>query len=523
MNMKQSMEKESSLKADESLIQCLENKIATSSSPISSLIYTQENPSYSTFLNSRIHNLRFIKATTPKPLVIVTPTHASHIQGAIQWAKQQGLQMRIRSGGHDYEGLSYVSNAPFFILDLVNLRSIDVDIEEETAWVQAGATLGEMCYEIAKKSKTHGFPVGVCPSVGVGGHFSGGGYGNMMRKYGLTIDNVIDAQLIDANGRFLNRKSMGEDLFWAIRGGGGASFGVILSYKIKLVPVPEVVTVFRVSRTMEENAISIVLQWQETSSIIDNDLFLRLTMDVIDGGDMINKGKKTVRATFIALFLGDSTRLNSLMRDQFPKLKLQESDCHEMSWIESVLFWADYPSGAPLEVLLQRTPKTLSHLTRKSDYVKKPIPREGLEFIWGKMVELETPRLTFNPYGGRMSEISENETPFPHRKGNLYKIQYLTNWDEEGKDKEKYYIDLTRKLYIYMTPYVSKYPRQAYFNYRDLDLGVNKHDGISSFLEGMKYGIQYFKDNYDNLVKIKTIVDPDNFFNNEQSIPALPT
>ena len=68
----------------------------------------------------------------------------------------------------------------------------------------------------------------------------------MMRKYGLSIDHISDAQIVDVKGRILNKESMGEDLFWAIRGGGGASFGVILSYTIKLVPVPEVVTVFQV-------------------------------------------------------------------------------------------------------------------------------------------------------------------------------------------------------------------------------------------------------------------------------------
>ncbi|KAL2494227.1 FAD-binding Berberine family protein [Forsythia ovata] len=153
--------------------------------------------------------------------------------------------MKIRSGGHDYEGVSYVSDVPFFILDMFNFRSVNVSIENKTAWVQVGAILGEVYYRIAEKSNVHGFTAGVCPTVGVGGHFSGGGYGNMMQKYGLSVDNIIDAQIIDVNDRILDRASMGEDLFWAITGGGGSSFGVVLAYKIKLVRVPSRVTVFR--------------------------------------------------------------------------------------------------------------------------------------------------------------------------------------------------------------------------------------------------------------------------------------
>ena len=101
--------------------------------------------------------------------------------------------MKIRSGGHDYEGVSYVSEVAFFILDMFNLRSIHIDVGRETAWVQAGATLDEVYHRIAEKSKKHGFPAGVCQTVGVGGHFGGGGYGNMMRKYGLSVDNIVDA------------------------------------------------------------------------------------------------------------------------------------------------------------------------------------------------------------------------------------------------------------------------------------------------------------------------------------------
>lgn len=497
-------------------IGCLFNH-SNPSHPISPAIYTPNNSSFSSVLETYIRNLRFNESTTRKPYLIITALHESHIQAAIICARKHDLQMKIRSGGHNNEGVSYVAEVPFFILDMFNLRSIEIDLESETGWVQAGATLGEVYYRIFEKSKTHAFPAGVCPTVGVGGHFSGGGYGNMMRKYGLSVDNIIDAQLVDVNGRILDRKSMGEDLFWAIRGGGGASFGVVLSYKIKLVRVPEIITVFNVKKTLEQNATDIVQRWLHVADKLDDDLFIRLTLDVVNGTD----GKKTGRASFIALFLGDSERLVSVTNKSFPELGLKKSDCNETSWVQSVLFWTNFPLGTPNDVLLSRVPQVLTHLKRKSDYVKEPISKEGLEGIWKKLIELETPALTFNPYGGRMGEIPAEDTPFPHRAGNLAKIQYASNWNTGGTEVANHYINLTRELHRYMTPFVSKNPREAFYNYQDLDIGIN-HNGKRSYLEGRVYGIKYFKGNFKRLVKTKTLVDPGNFFRNEQSIPTLP-
>ncbi|PSS28921.1 Berberine bridge enzyme-like [Actinidia chinensis var. chinensis] len=506
-----------SASSHETFQQCLESH-SLPSYPISSIIYTPTNSSYSNVLQAYIRNLRFNETTTPKPILIITALHVSHIQAAILCAKTYGLQMKIRSGGHDYEGVSYWSESPFFILDLFNLRSINISIEDESGWVQVGATLGEVYYRIAEKSNVYGFPAGVCPTVGVGGHFSGGGYGNMMRKYGLSVDNIVDAEIIDVNGRILNRKTMGEDLFWAITGGGGSSYGVVLSYKIKLVPVPVTVTVFRVERTLAQNATDLVYRWQQVADKLPEEIFIRLIMDVVN----TTTGEKTIRAAFFTLFLGNSSQLLSLMGQGFPELGLTRADCREMSWVESTLYWTSFPTGTPVDALLSRTPQVLTHLKRKSDYLKQPINKEGLEFIWKKMIELERPVLTFNPYGGRMAQISPSAKPFPHRAGNICKIQYATNWNDSGVEAANYYVNLTRMLYGYMTPFVSKFPREAFLNYRDLDIGIN-HNGANSYIEGAVYGVKYFLGNYNRLVQTKTKVDPGNFFRNEQSIPTLPS
>lgn len=431
--------------------------------------------------------------------------------------------MRTRSGGHDYEGLSYISywngTTRFFILDMLNLRSIDVNIKQETVWVQTGATLGEVYYRIAEKSKIHGLPGGVCPTVAFGGHCSGGGYGNMVRKYGLTVDSILDAQLIDVNGVVLDRWSMGEDLFWAITGGGGSSFGVILSYRFKLVRVPRQVTVFNVKRTRELKILSIAHEWFKVAHKLENGLFIRMSFDVVTD----NQGMKTIRASFPSLFLGTSRRLKIIMDNNFPELGLQESDCVEMSWVESTLFYAGFSIGTPIENLLSRSqqPERDRPFKIKSDFLKSPISKHGLKSIFKKMKELENQMVTFSPFGGRMEEISEFAKPYSHRAGNIALIEYETYWDELGSEAANKYQQFARKMHEHMTPYVSKNPREAFYNYRDLDNGVNHH-GENSYEEGMVYGVRYFKeDNFNRLVMVKTMVDPHNFFRNEQGIPPL--
>ena len=147
--------------------------------------------------------------------------------------------------------------------------------------------------------------------------------------------------------------------------------------------------------------------------------------------------------------------------------------------------------------------------------MKNPIPESGLEGIWQRFYEKEAESaiLILTPYGGKMSEISEFAIPFPHRAGNIYKIQYLVYWSEEGTAATKSHVSWIRRLYAYMAPYVSKSPREAYLNYRDLDIGTN-NEGNTSYRQASIWGTKYFTNNFKRLVHVKTVFDPTNFFRN---------
>nr|ABC41951.1 FAD-linked oxidoreductase 2 [Glycine max] len=495
--------------------ECLLTQLDGNSEYIEKITFTSSSTLYPQVWDSLAQNPRWVNISSRKPLMILTPFHESEIQAAILCSKELKLQLRVRSGGHDYEGLSYLSDVPFVMVDLINIRSIEINLADETAWVQAGASIGELYYKISKASKVHGFPAGTCPSVGIGGHISGGGQGLMLRKHGLAADNVVDAYLIDANGKIHDRKSMGEDVFWAIRGGDASSFGVILAWKIKLVRVPPIVTGFNVPRTPEEGVTDLIHRWQYIAHDLHEDLVIRVIAQ-ISGHD---KSKK-FRATFNSIFLGGVDRLIPLMNESFPELGLQAKDCTEMSWIQSVMFIAGYNIEDPLELLLNRTTMFKRSFKAKSDFFKEPVPKSGLEGAWKLLLEEEIAFLIMEPYGGRMNEISESEIPFPHRKGNLYNLQYLVNWEVNSDEASRRHLQWAKMVYKYMTPYVSKSPRAAYFNYKDLDLGKNKLDS-TSYSEASVWGKKYFKGNFRRLAQIKTKFDPLNFFRNEQSIPLL--
>ncbi|KAK6123838.1 hypothetical protein DH2020_042439 [Rehmannia glutinosa] len=502
-------------------LKCISNH-SSSKTKILQRLHTPKSPTYISLLGNSTQNPRWFNSTSQRPFLIVTPYKESEIRPVILCSKIFGHQIRVNSGGHDYEGLSFRSETPFIMIHLSNLNRTVIDLEEEVAWIQTGVKLGQLYYEIAKKSKIHAFPGGLYPTVGSGGHISGGGIGTLIRKYGLAADNVINARIMDVNGTILERESMGEDLFWAIRGGGGASFCVILAWKLRLVRVPDNVTAFTIREKLNPRNLHLLQKWQNKAHNVSKDLFIRI---LVNSGPKNSFGnEKFVQVSYNGLFLGPAVELVSYLNKTFPEFDLKTEDCFtppvgniscpdrpcirkecfQVPWIKSVLYFAAKKLDDPLEILLQKKINTYNYYKATSDFLTAPIPDRGWKMIRKMLLLDDRPIIILDPFGGRMDEISEDETPFPHRKGNLYNIQYLTNWGVNSENEANKHIKWIRNLYEKMKPYVAQCPRTGYINYKDLDLG--KNDKNCSFNQGKIWGEKYFKGNFERLARPELMI-----------------
>jgi hypothetical protein len=171
------------------------------------------------------------------PSLIVQCATSGDVAAAVQLAHDNGLAVAIRGGGHSGPGFGTCDGG--VVVDLSGLRHIEVDPVSETARVGGGCTWSDV--DVATHPHGLSVPCGIVSSTGVGGLTLGGGHGYLARKYGLTIDNLIAAEMVLADGRRVTASATSEpELFWAIRG-GGANFGVVTEFTFRARPVSTVI------------------------------------------------------------------------------------------------------------------------------------------------------------------------------------------------------------------------------------------------------------------------------------------
>lgn len=194
------------------------------------------------------------------PAVVVQPESVPDVVAAVNFARENGIELSVKGGGHNIAGLALSDGG--LTIDMSRLRNVEVNVAESTAAVQPGCTLGD----VDRATQQHGLAttLGFVSETGAAGLTLGGGFGYLTRQYGWTVDDLLEAEVVLAGGSVVRAsRSQNEDLFWALRGGGG-NFGVVTEFVFKLHPVGPEVTAG-------------LIAWSAEHAAEVNDLFRRVT------------------------------------------------------------------------------------------------------------------------------------------------------------------------------------------------------------------------------------------------------
>lgn len=407
------------------------------------------------------------------PAVIALCARDDDVAACVRWAKKHAIPIRMRSGGHSYEGFSLGRG---IVIDVSQMHAVKVYPDTATTGIQAGARLGEVYAALSK----HGLALagGACPSVGIAGLTLGGGYGLLSRKWGLTSDNLISLTMVDAGGRILEANAERRaDLFWASRGGGGGNFGVVTALDFRVHPVDKV-ALYSIEWPAPD-ARQVLQAWQDWAPFVADDLTCNLS--IVAGADSL---KSTGQ------FVGSKAALRELIKPLAsvgsPQVK---------SWTTGFMDAARYFGGpeAPKPVFLKG----------KSDYALRKLSSSAIDTLLSHLQELHgaaTGWIQFDNYGGAVNRVPANATAFVHRAGTLFSAQYNAIWNHAGDAAPP--MRWIREFYRAMRPYFSGY---CYVNYCDLDL--------------TDWQTAYYGSNFKRLTTIKARYDPGNLFRFPQSIP----
>jgi FAD/FMN-containing dehydrogenase len=198
---------------------------------LSGELITQQDPGYDDARQV------FFKGIDRRPLAVARVAGADDVARLVTLARENGFELAVRSGGHGRAG--YGTSDGGIVVDLSAMKSLDIDADARTAWVETGITAGE--YTVATGERGLATGLGDTGSVGIGGITLAGGIGFLLRKNGLTIDDLLATEVVTADGELVRASEESEpDLFWAIRG-GESNFGVATRFQLRLHEISEIV------------------------------------------------------------------------------------------------------------------------------------------------------------------------------------------------------------------------------------------------------------------------------------------
>jgi FAD/FMN-containing dehydrogenase len=413
-----------------------------------------------------------------QPAVIVRVKDADEVVQIITLARETGLELAVRSGGHSVVGHSVTDGG--IVLDLSDMRDLQIDLENHTAWAETGLTAGEYTTAVGAHGLATGF--GDTGSVGIGGLTLGGGVGYLVRKYGLTIDDLLAAEIVAANGELLHVDAdSNPELFWAIRGGGG-NFGVATRFKFRL---------------------------HEVGSIYGGMLFLPAMSDVI--------------ASFIDEADAAPDELSTIANVMpAPPMPFLPAEYHGKLVIMAMLVYAGGAAEGERVIAPFRALATpIADLVKPMQYPDIYPPEEGeyhpvaasrtmfVETIDRPIAEMILKQLQrskafmavaqLRVLGGAMSRVPIDATAFAHRNSRIMvNLAALYEKPEEKSTHEAWVADFAEAL--------AQSDHGAYVNF----LGEDGGERIRAAYPGSTW---------DRLRMIKAQYDPTNLFHLNQNIP----
>jgi FAD/FMN-containing dehydrogenase len=407
-----------------------------------------------------------------QPPAIVRPASIADVMQCVRFAREEGLAATVRGGGHSVAGKSVADGA--IMIDLSLMREVQINASQRTAVVQGGATWGEF----DRAGENYGFATtgGVISSTGVCGLTLGGGIGWLMGKHGLSCDNVVSADLVDADGRYISvSREQNEELFWAIRGGGG-NFGIVTALEFRLHELPSVVGgILLYPRAL---AVDLLRRYRDVTANAPDEL-----------------------TAYAALLVGHGHPMTAV------------AFCHSGAEADAEAACAQFQLPTPPAVNMTGRKKyteiqTMLDFTappRRHYYFKCPFLRElsdnAINAIVGcaEALPTEQSQVVIEHMHGVASRVPPAETAFGLRRVH-YSINIMPAWEEPAMAEKC--ITWAQEFAAMLEGFGGS---DTYVNY----LGDEGTAAVKA-----SYGA-----NYERLSTLKRKYDPDNFFRFNQNIP----
>ncbi|GAB3708245.1 FAD-binding oxidoreductase [Amycolatopsis oliviviridis] len=332
-----------------------------------------------------------------KPAAIAKCAKPEDVQAAVEAAARR-VPIAARSGGHSYAGYSVPDGG--LMIDLGEMSSVDV--RGERAVIGAGAKLKDVYAKLGGAGRC--LPAGSCPSVGIAGLTLGGGIGVLARKYGLTCDHLVSAQVVTADGKLRTASADSEpELFWALRGGGGGNFGVVTSFTFRTDPSPSVVSVFSL-RFPAGSANEVLAEWQRWLPEAPPELWANV---VLSGGSPVG-------ARISGCYVGDSASLAKVLDQLTGKINGTRT-VKQLDYLGAMKYF----SGSESRQSFVASSRILSEPVDPAKLTSILDGRRGMDLL-------------VDGLGGAVADVAPDATAFWHRKA-IGSVQIYSQADTRNR------------------------------------------------------------------------------------------